>query len=1028
MSFNLSDLLDIERTQQLLENFLNAVGVPAAIIDLKGTVLATSPWQRVCTDFHRQNEITHARCIKSDTILANNLAEGKTFALYRCLNGLTDAASPIIIEGKHLANAFIGQFLVEKPDLEFFRGQAKEFGFDESAYLDALSEVPIIAKETLPSILSFLTSFAVMTASLGLRQLRQLETEKELREAQVRLETQNEKLRARDQDLRHAQAVAHIGSWRIDVPRNTLHWSDETYKIFGIPKGLPLTYEAFLANVYPDDREMVNQSWQAALCGAPYDIEHRILVGDTIKWVHEQAELEFDDQGVLRGGFGTVQDITERKQIEDELCKSRDELETRVQERTVELIETNKQLEAEVRNREKIEEIVQARNQLLQAMANALSRQKYLDDVVRLIQEWSSCRYVGIRLLNKSGSIPYESYAGFSKEFWELENDIILGKDSCVCTRVVTGKSETPDTRHMTSNGSFRCQDTASFAASLTPSELSRYRGVCISSGFQSLAIIPIRYGADIFGAIHLADTQSSMIPDRLVVLLENSTLLIGEAIHKFQIRDRLRRSQQLLEKTFESLDDSVLIIDLKDRTILACNPALAWNFGYSQEYVTGRDTEFLHTNRDAYEEFGRRMIAALDKEGVFRTEFQMRRKDGSVFPTEHIVTDLLDDTGERIAIVGTIRDITPRKNAEAALVESERKFHAIFESTLDTIVIADSHGRFKDVNPVASGLFGLKREELIGRSIREFSVSDFNFDRAWAVFLKKGVARGELRVTRTDGSVREVEFCAVAGFYPEHHLAVLRDITRRKQAEEELKSYATRLELSNQALQDFASIAAHDMKEPLRKVIAFGNMLKQKYGDSLEQSGNDYLNRMLNATERMQSLLTGLLDYSRVATKAEPFKEVDLSDLIGEVLSDLEVRIARTGGEVHVGKLPVISADPTQMRQLFQNLIGNALKFHSEGEKPVISVKKAASRKGYVRIVVEDSGIGFEEQHLERIFAPFQRLHGKSSQYEGTGMGLAICKKIVERHGGSITARSVPGRGASFIINLPVSGDRDCS
>ena len=1022
MGFSLADLIDIERTQQLLENFLSAVGVPAAIIDLNGTVLVSSPWQRVCVDFHRQNEITRRRCIESDTILANDLLEGKTFSLYRCLNGLTDAASPIIIEGKHLANAFIGQFFIEKPDLEFFRAQAKEFCFDISAYLVAVSEVPIVAAEALPSILSFLTSFAVMTSSLGLRQLRQLETEKELREARLRLEIQNAELRASEQDLHRAQAVAHIGSWRMDLQRNTLHWSDETYRIFGIPKGLPLTYEAFLANVHPDDRQMVDRSWQAALGGAPFDIEHRILVGGTIKWVHEQVELDLDDQGVLRGGFGTVQDITERKHMEEELCKSHNELETRVQERTVELIEANRQLEAEVHNREKIEEIVRARNQLLHAMAGAESRQEYLELVVRQIQELSSCRCVGIRLLNEWGAIPYESYTGFTKEFWELENNIILGRDPCICTRVVTGKSEAPETPYMTAAGSFRCQDTASFAASLTGPELSLYRGVCISSGFQSVAVIPIRYGAEISGAIHLADTRPSMVPDRLVELLEHSTLLIGEAVHKFQIRDGLRRSQQLLEKTFESLDDSVLVTDLKDRTVLACNPALTRDFGYSKEYVTGRNTKFLHVNRGAYEEFGRRLVAALDTEGVFRTEFRMRRKDGSIFPTEHIVTDLVDDSGERIAVVGVIRDITARKNAEAALVESERKFHAIFESALDTIVIADSHGRFKDVNPVASSLFGLQGEELIGRSIREFSASDFNFDRAWGVFLKKGLARGELRITRTDGTVRDVEYCAVSEFYPEHHLAVLRDITGRKRAEGELKSYAARLEQSNEALQEFASIASHDMKEPLRKVFAFGNILRQKYRDSLGQTGGDYLNRMLDATRRMQILLTSLFEYSKVTMNPEPFREIDLNGIIREVLSDLEIRMIKVGGEVQAGDLPVIAADPAQMRQLFQNLIGNALKFHKPAEKPMVRIRSISETGTGCQIIVEDNGIGFEEQHIEKIFAPFQRLHGRSSQYEGTGMGLAICRKIVERHGGSITARSTPGQGATFIITLPSS------
>lgn len=235
------------------------------------------------------------------------------------------------------------------------------------------------------------------------------------------------------------------------------------------------------------------------------------------------------------------------------------------------------------------------------------------------------------------------------------------------------------------------------------------------------------------------------------------------------------------------------------------------------------------------------------------------------------------------------------------------------------------------------------------------------------------------------------------------------------------LELTAARLEESNQALQDFASIASHDMQEPLRKVISFGNMLRQKHKDSLGDNGNDYLNRMLDATKRMQSLLTSLLDYSRVTVNPEPFKEVDLFDIIHEVLSDLEVRIQKSGGEVRVEKLPTIEADPTQMRQLFQNLIGNALKFHKVGKKPIVKVRSLQTANPVCQIVVEDNGIGFDGKCGERIFAPFQRLCGRS-EYEGTGIGLAICKKIVERHGGSITAKSTPGTGSTFILTLPVS------
>jgi signal transduction histidine kinase len=173
-----------------------------------------------------------------------------------------------------------------------------------------------------------------------------------------------------------------------------------------------------------------------------------------------------------------------------------------------------------------------------------------------------------------------------------------------------------------------------------------------------------------------------------------------------------------------------------------------------------------------------------------------------------------------------------------------------------------------------------------------------------------------------------------------------------------------------------------------------------------------------------MTSLLMGLLEYSRVTTKSDPFAKANLTVIVSEVLSDLEVKIETTGAQVQLEELPVVKADPTQMRQLFQNLIGNALKFHKTGEKPAVKISSSSIDDCKLQIVVEDKGIGFDEKYLDKIFAPFQRLHGKSSQFKGSGVGLAICKKIVERHGGSITATSTPGVGSSFIIRLPLDTD----
>ena len=247
----------------------------------------------------------------------------------------------------------------------------------------------------------------------------------------------------------------------------------------------------------------------------------------------------------------------------------------------------------------------------------------------------------------------------------------------------------------------------------------------------------------------------------------------------------------------------------------------------------------------------------------------------------------------------------------------------------------------------------------------------------------------------------------------------------RKKHADAQvaLAEAAARLTRSNADLQEFAYIASHDLQEPLRKITAFGSRLQAKYGAELGDQGRDYLERMTGASRRMQSLIEDLLTYSRVTTKAQAYEFIDLGELVREVLSDLETRIDDTQGRIELGKLPTIEADPTQMRQLLQNLIGNALKFHHPEQPPVVIIHAEPSRLGdtdSVRLSVKDNGIGFDAKYAERIFGPFQRLHGRG-EYQGTGIGLSVCKKIANRHGGDIQAVSEPGKGAIFTIHLPL-------
>lgn len=260
-------------------------------------------------------------------------------------------------------------------------------------------------------------------------------------------------------------------------------------------------------------------------------------------------------------------------------------------------------------------------------------------------------------------------------------------------------------------------------------------------------------------------------------------------------------------------------------------------------------------------------------------------------------------------------------------------------------------------------------------------------------------------------------------------HLILLafEDVTARRAAEERADAYATELERSNRELEEFATVASHDLQEPLRKIHTFGDLLAEEHVEHLGESGREYLGRMLNATERMQALIDDLLAYARVATRPRPRQPVDLGRVAREVLGDLESQVALLDARVEIGELPTVEIDPTHARQLLQNLLGNALKFHRAGVPPVIRLFDPdagvpPAPRAIRRFAVQDEGIGFDPKYAEKIFGLFERLHGRGT-YQGTGVGLALCRRIVERHGGTIEVTSTPGQGATFVVALPARG-----
>jgi PAS domain S-box-containing protein len=506
--------------------------------------------------------------------------------------------------------------------------------------------------------------------------------------------------------------------------------------------------------------------------------------------------------------------------------------------------------------------------------------------------------------------------------------------------------------------------------------------------------------------------------------------ILVTAAIRDISVRRDAEKHLAQMEGRYrgllEAAPDAMVVVD-QCGAIVLLNVQAEKVFGYNRDELVGQKVKNIIPKG-----FAERLIAdgtrsaaeALAQQIGMGIELIGRRKDGTEFPMELILSPL--ESAEGILVTAAIRDISVRRDAEKHLAQMEGRYRGLLEAAPDAMVVVDQRGAIVLLNVQAEKQFGYHRDELVGLKVKSIIPEGFaerliadalrSTEDALAQQIGTGV---ELIARRKNGTEFPIELMLSPLESTEGILvtAAIRDITLRKQAEAHLLKKMDELNRSNVELGQFAYIASHDLQEPLRMVASYTQLLSRRYKGKLDSDADDFIAFAVDGASRMQRLIQDLLAYSRVGTKGNELLNVSSEHALQQALVNLRGAIDDSGALVSHDPLPTVMADETQLTQLFQNLVGNGIKYQSLGIPKVhISAAKNGGEKW--TFSVKDNGLGIDPQYFDRIFGMFQRLH-KREEFAGTGIGLAICKKIVERHGGTISVESQPGNGSTFRFDL---------
>jgi PAS domain S-box-containing protein len=489
--------------------------------------------------------------------------------------------------------------------------------------------------------------------------------------------------------------------------------------------------------------------------------------------------------------------------------------------------------------------------------------------------------------------------------------------------------------------------------------------------------------------------------------------------------KNKTKEIYEIYKTIFDNAPDGIVLADVETKKFYIGNKMICRMLGYSLEEIKNLGIMDIHPEKDlpyVIEQFEKQ----TKKEIAIVKDLPVKRKDGSIFYAD--VNSVLITLSGKSYIAGIFRDTTERKKVENALLQSEQRLARSQEIAhlgsweLDLVtnelVWSDEVYRIFGLQPQE---FGATYEAFLERVHPEDRAS---VDSAYSGSLRDGKDSYEIEhriVRKGTGEVRWVhEKCQHerdANGKIIRSLGMVHDITERKKAEEELKKLTVELRRSNADLEQFAYAASHDLQEPLRGLASFAGLLEKHYKGKLDKKADEFIHYIVDDAKRMQMLIKDLLEYSQIDTKGKIFRITNCSVVLEEVIYNLRSAIEESGTQVTYDLLPTIMADASQLKSLFQNLIGNAIKFRSD-KMPKIHISSKQGGNEWI-FSVQDNGIGIDPQFFKKIYVIFQRLHSRH-EYQGTGIGLAICNKIVERHGGRLWVESEAGKGSTFYFTIP--------